>query len=281
MLRARDQPARGQANSGGTRYDGTEFRGAQNFCVAQDIHWAEWDSSRVAFPDVCGAFHGMQIGTQFILGKIPGFVALGSQAQTGLITPTFGFVAEFSQTVLAFLAAFIMSQIEKRDWFSYGIPIEGAFGKLFWQGIVWGLALVSSEVLIMRALGGFSFGGLALSGVAILKYAAIWGFIFLLGGAFGGIFVSRLRTVHVGDWDGILPGGHSVVLSIRCSTSFEFGRGLDRSAVGGAVRAVCVFLRCGERGICGSRLGCTRPETSPRRLSIRFRTAAWWRQAIS
>jgi membrane protease YdiL (CAAX protease family) len=127
-------------------------------------------------------FMGMQIGLQFILAKIPGFVALGNQAQTGLITPSFGFVAEFSQTVLAFLAAFIMSRIEKRDWFSYGIPVEGAFGKLFWQGIVWGLALVSSEVLIMRALGGFSFGGLALSGVAILKYAAIWGCIFLLVG---------------------------------------------------------------------------------------------------
>lgn len=127
-------------------------------------------------------FMGMQIGFQFILGKIPAFVAMENQAQTGVITPTFGVVAEFSQTMLAFLAAFIMSRIEKRDWFSYGIPLEGAFGKLFRQGIVWGLALVSTEVLIMRALGGFSFGGLALSGVAILKYAAIWGFIFLLVG---------------------------------------------------------------------------------------------------
>src|ERR1700693_1708887 len=75
-----------------------------------------------------------------------------------------------------------MSRIEKRSWCSYGIPIEGAFGKLFWQGIVGGLALVSAEILLMYALGGFSFGGLALSGVAIAKYAAIWGSIFLLVG---------------------------------------------------------------------------------------------------
>jgi membrane protease YdiL (CAAX protease family) len=125
---------------------------------------------------------GMQFGLQFILGKIPAFVAMGNQAQSGTITPTFGFIAEFTQTVLAFLAAFIMSRIEKRSWFSYGIPIEGAFGKLFWQGIVGGLALVSAEILLMYALGGFSFGGLALSGVAITKYAAIWGSIFLLVG---------------------------------------------------------------------------------------------------
>jgi CAAX protease family protein len=127
-------------------------------------------------------FMGMQFVVQFILGKIPAFIALGNQAQSGTITPAFGFIAEFTQTVLAFLAAFIMSRIEKRSWFSYGIPLEGAFGKLFWRGIVWGLALVSAEILLMYALGGFSFGGLALSGIAIVKYAAIWGFIFLLVG---------------------------------------------------------------------------------------------------
>lgn len=127
-------------------------------------------------------FMGMQTGLQFLLAKNPTFVAMGNQARAGVITPMFGFVAEVSQTVLAFLAAFIMSRIEKQDSFSYGIPLEGAFGKLFWQGIVWGLALVSTEIMIMRALGGFSFGELALSRVAILKYAAVWGFIFLLVG---------------------------------------------------------------------------------------------------
>jgi membrane protease YdiL (CAAX protease family) len=127
-------------------------------------------------------FVGMQNGLQFILARNAVFVAMGNQAQSGVVSPTFGFIAEFSQTVLAFLAAFIMSRIEKRNWFSYGIPLERAFGKLFWQGIVWGLALVSTEIVIMRAMGGFSFGGLAVTGVAILKYAAIWGFIFLLVG---------------------------------------------------------------------------------------------------
>src|ERR1700730_6907472 len=127
-------------------------------------------------------FMGMQFVVQFILRKIPAFVALGNQALSGTIAPAFGFIAEFTQTVLAFLAAFIMSRIEKRSWFSYGIPLEGAFGRLFWRGIVWGLALVCAEILLMYALGGFSFGGLALSGIAIVKYAAIWGFIFLLVG---------------------------------------------------------------------------------------------------
>jgi|ERR1700693_1147552 len=61
-------------------------------------------------------FVGMQTGLQFILAKNLAFVAMGNQAKAGVITPTFGFVAEFSQTVLAFLAAFIMSRIEKREW---------------------------------------------------------------------------------------------------------------------------------------------------------------------
>jgi uncharacterized protein len=92
----------------------------------------------------------------------------------GVLTPQFELVFESAYFVLALLAAWIMSRIEKRSMVEYGIPLKGAFGKLFWQGVVWGLAYETVEMLGIYALGGFSFGTLAVAGAALLKFAFFW-----------------------------------------------------------------------------------------------------------
>ena len=91
-----------------------------------------------------------------------------------MLTPQFELVFESAYFVLALFAAWIMSRIEKRPLAGYGIPLKGAFEKLFWQGIVWGLAYESIEMLGIYALGGFSFGTLALAGATLLKFAVFW-----------------------------------------------------------------------------------------------------------
>ncbi len=108
----------------------------------------------------------------------------------GTLTPGYLVIFEIVQFGTALLAAAIMSRIEKRKLGEYGIPLMGAFGKHFWQGIAWGLAFMSLELLAMKALGGFTYGGLALAGPAIVKYAAIWGVGFVLVG-FAEEFVFR------------------------------------------------------------------------------------------
>jgi uncharacterized protein len=83
-----------------------------------------------------------------------------------------------------FLAAFIMSQMEKRSFWSYGMPLRGAFGKLFWQGVLFGLVLESVEILLIAAFRGFSLSGLALAGETAAKYAVLWAVSFILVGIF-------------------------------------------------------------------------------------------------
>jgi membrane protease YdiL (CAAX protease family) len=83
---------------------------------------------------------------------------------------------------MTLLAAAIMSWIEKRKVSEYGIPLRGAFGKYFWHGTAWGLVVVSAMMLAMAALGGFSFGELALAGPAIIQYVALWAIGFVLVG---------------------------------------------------------------------------------------------------
>ena len=84
----------------------------------------------------------------------------------------------------AFLAATILGALESRSFSDYGLPASSMFGRLFWHGLLWGLMMISAMILLIGLLGGFSLGGLALHGSAILSYAALWGLVFLLVGLF-------------------------------------------------------------------------------------------------
>ncbi len=117
-----------------------------------------------------------------IFVHVPGIYRILKAGQNGTVTPQYEFLFEGALVAGLFLSAVIMAKIEKRSFASYGIPLRGAFGKLFWQGIMWGLILESAEILGIYALHGFSFGGMALSGIALIEYAVAWAFGFLLVG---------------------------------------------------------------------------------------------------
>src|SRR6266404_5099114 len=82
--------------------------------------------------------------------------------------------------VSAIAPAFAIAAIEDRPFGIYGLPPRQAFGKLFWSGVIWGLVSLSVLLLLMDLFGVFSFGGLALHGVRIWKFAAFWAVFFLL-----------------------------------------------------------------------------------------------------
>ena len=84
----------------------------------------------------------------------------------------------------AVIATAIMGFLEGRPFGVYGLPKVAAFGAHFWQGLAWGILMISAILLFIRAFRGFSFGDLALHGPAIWRYAAIWGVIFLFVGFF-------------------------------------------------------------------------------------------------
>jgi len=75
-----------------------------------------------------------------------------------------------------------LARFERRPFGTYGLPRQGAFGKQFWIGALWGLAAITLLLLVMRGVGAFYFGGLALHGVRVLKFAVFWGVLFLVVG---------------------------------------------------------------------------------------------------
>ncbi len=116
--------------------------------------------------------------------RIPVIHQILREGQSGTLTPLFEFVFETSVILALFAATAIMARTEKRLFADYGLPLRGSFGKLFWQGAVWGLAMESLIILAISAFHGFSFGSLALSGIQLVKYALLWAGGFVLVGIF-------------------------------------------------------------------------------------------------
>ena len=103
----------------------------------------------------------------------PGVFSYGSIFLSELI----GFVSVFS-------AAVAMTFIEHRAIGVYGLPVSGAFGRLFWQGCFLGLVEISLLMGLISAFHGYSFGPLALHGAEILRWAVLWALCLLFVGLF-------------------------------------------------------------------------------------------------
>ncbi|HVO79284.1 MAG TPA: hypothetical protein VMT28_01060, partial [Terriglobales bacterium] len=101
-----------------------------------------------------------------------------------------GLIAELQIFTSAVAAAFLMARLEKRPFDAYGLPRREAFRKPFWIGIAWGVGSLSVLMLVMRAGGLFYFGGLALHGTRMVKFAVFYALFFVLVGL-AEEFVSR------------------------------------------------------------------------------------------
>lgn len=77
------------------------------------------------------------------------------------------------------LATWVVSRREKRPLGDYGIPPRQACGGRFWEGAVWGFAMLSLILVCVKVFGSFHIDSIALSGTAILRFALGWGLVFL------------------------------------------------------------------------------------------------------
>jgi hypothetical protein len=94
------------------------------------------------------------------------------------LTPATVLTQEICSLVATIGAAIAMSRIERRPFDSYGLPIRSAFGRQFWRGAVWGIAMMTVVILAIAGAGGFSFGGIALHGEKLIGQMLAWALTF-------------------------------------------------------------------------------------------------------
>lgn len=98
----------------------------------------------------------------------------------GASEATFFLVRESLSFLIFLLASWSMGGIEGRTLSDYGLPWRKMFRVQFWQGVVLGFASITVLLLAMRVVGVFSFGGVALHGAGMWKWALIYMLAFIL-----------------------------------------------------------------------------------------------------
>jgi membrane protease YdiL (CAAX protease family) len=140
----------------------------------------------------------------------------------------------------AFFAALVMSRFEGRAFGEYGLPGRAAFGKLFCQGVLFGLVEISTVLGTVAALGAYRFGELAIHGSDLWRWAIFWAAFFLVVGfyeefAFRG-YVQFTMGQSVGFWP------TAILLSIIFGVMHATNRGESWLGIAGVV--VCGLFWC-------------------------------------
>jgi uncharacterized protein len=157
-------------------------------------------------------FQALGRGLSFVLHHIPAVRAFMQSHPTDVFT-AYGLI--FQEGLTAFLlvaSVLVMMKIEKRSFSDYYLPLSEAFGKRFWQGIPYGLAMLTLLLVVIAALHGFSLGGLAISGAEAAKYGALYGIGFLLVGFFEEFSFRGYMQATLGSGIGFWPA--AILLSL-------------------------------------------------------------------
>jgi membrane protease YdiL (CAAX protease family) len=101
-----------------------------------------------------------------------------------LLSPEVIAASEIIGFASVLFAAWVMSRLEKRNLGEYGLPLQGAFGKRFWQGALFGTAEISAVIGALAALGYYHFGFLAIHGTALFRWAVFWVVAFVFVGLY-------------------------------------------------------------------------------------------------
>ena|SRR5271165_1666483 len=151
----------------------------------------------------------------------------------GVFSLSFQFFGELASFLAAFLAAWIMSQLEKRPMSVYGLPVRGAFGKQFWVGCFFGCFEIFVLIAVISAFGGYSFGSLAEHGGAIAKWVLFWVVFFLVVALFEEFLFRGYALYTLAEGIGFWPA--AVVLACVFGWVHKHNSGEDWIGVAGVV----------------------------------------------
>jgi membrane protease YdiL (CAAX protease family) len=107
-------------------------------------------------------------------GLVPGLKPFLRYKEGEPFDPRTLLAMEVMSVAALLLAGWLMSRLERRPFAHYGLPSAGAFGRRFWEGLLWGLGFVSALYALLALEGGFAAHGLAVSGAALAGWGSLW-----------------------------------------------------------------------------------------------------------
>jgi len=159
--------------------------------------------------------------------------------RTGDVKPTVFIAQELFSFGVVFGAALIMGLIERRAPGDYGLPSQGAFGRLFWQGFLIGLAEISALIGLITLFGGYSFGAIELHGMEIMRWGILWGVFFLVVGLCEEFQFRGYTQFTLADGIGFWPA--AVLLSVGFGWVHRYNPGENWMGAAGVVMIGLLF----------------------------------------
>lgn len=183
----------------------------------REVSASEVREQRKEFPNRSGLSSGwrllLYLAIFFVLWMSAVFaLAEIIRPQRGVFTPSYQLLGELASFLAALLAAWLMSRFEEMPVGAYGLPVRRSTGRLFAQGILFGVFEIALLVGLIATFGDYSFGGLAEHGGEILKWALFWIFFFLVVGLFEEFFFRGYTLYTLKEGIGFWPA--AVLLSL-------------------------------------------------------------------
>ena len=121
-----------------------------------------------------------------------------------VLTPGRAALNEGALLLGVLLTSAMFARFEKCSMADYGLPIGGKAAKRFLEGLLWGVALMSGVLVVLRLTGNFHFGQITLPPEQMAWFAIGWAVVFSLVGvaesfAFAGYPLFAL-TRGLGFW---------------------------------------------------------------------------------
>src|SRR5260370_12906583 len=169
-----------------------------------------------------------------VAAMLGGVLHIAAFGQNGTITPSVLATQEGLAAICAIAARLLPARLGRRPVADYGTPLAQALGKNFWLGAFLGIAAVSALMLVIRLLGGYSFGMVDLPPADAARYALEWAAAFFLVGMYEEFFFRGYLQFTLSSGMGFWPAG--LLLSLG------FGAVHLRNPGEGAVGALSVVV---------------------------------------
>jgi membrane protease YdiL (CAAX protease family) len=139
----------------------------------------------------------------FVIRAVRAWLSMPRQPTT-VLTPGRMALNEGVLLLAVLVTSAIFARFERRSFADYGLPAHGAIVARFLEGLLWGVAMISCVLLVLRATGNFYFGSIGLAPDKIAIYAVVWAAVFVMVGvaegfAFSGYSLFAL-TRGLGFW---------------------------------------------------------------------------------
>jgi len=159
--------------------------------------------------------------------------ARGWTAGDLLLSESIGVLALFAATLIA-------ARLERRGTADYGLPLRAAFGKRWWEGMLWGALAPLAVFAMIGAAGGAYVDGLALHGAALARAAVVWLVVMILLGLFEELLFRGYPLAVLARGIGFWPA--AIVLSIFFGALHYFTKPMENWVDAATVGLIGLFL---------------------------------------